>query len=196
MFAGKTEELIRRARRELYAKRSVQVFKPKIDNRYDEADVVTHLGVKYPSIPVSGVEEMSQIIEPETDTVLIEEAQFFDSKLVDLALLLADRGKTVILAGLDMDFRRRPFGPMGDLLAIADEVVKLQAICMHCGAPAIYTYRMVNGKPASFNDPIVLIGAQEKYEARCRRCFALKDEPASRVKMDRLKPRRRPAALR
>jgi len=185
MFAGKTEELIRRARRELYAKRTVQVFKPKIDNRYDESDVVTHLGSKYPSIPVKGVEDMAGLIEASTQTILIEEAQFFDDKLVDLVTGLADQGRTVILAGLDLDFRRRPFGPMGALMTVADEVVKLQAICMSCGAPAMYTYRMVNGKPAHFHDPIVLIGAHEQYEARCRACFSIRGEPAHRVKFSR-----------
>lgn len=177
MFAGKTEELIRRARRSLFARRKVQVFKPSIDKRYDEAMVVTHMGVRHEARPVLDVFELRERIEADTEVVLIEEAQFFDESIVDLAVEMADRGKQVVLAGLDQDFRRQPFGPMPALMAVADEVVKLRAICMHCGAPASHTYRMIDGRAAHWHDPIVLIGATETYEARCRRCFRIRGAP-------------------
>lgn len=174
MFAGKSEELIRLARRALYAKKKVQVFKPVVDNRYHESMVVTHMGVQHQALPVKNVKDLILKIEPATQVVLIEEAQFFDRTLVDLAVTLADKGMDVILAGLDQDFRREPFGPMGELLAVADSVVKLRAICMNCGAPASHTFRVINGKPAHRDDPIILIGATESYEARCRACFKLR----------------------
>ena len=174
MFAGKSEELIRRARRALYAKRKVQVFKPAIDNRYDESKVVTHMGVDHEAVPVKNVADLRAKIERGTQTVLIEEAQFFDESICDLAVELADKGKEVICAGLDQDFRREPFGPMPRLLAVADEVVKLRAICMNCGQTASHTYRQIDGKPAHRDDPIILIGATESYEARCRNCFKLR----------------------
>jgi thymidine kinase len=173
MFAGKSEELIRLARRALYAKRTVQVFKPAVDTRYDEAMVVTHMGVKHEAIPVRDVNDLRAKIDPEADVILIEEAQFFDSSLVQLVVDLADKGREVICAGLDQDFRREPFGPMPQLLAVADNVIKLRAICMKCGAPASHTYRMIDGKPAHLDDPIVLIGATESYEARCRACYRI-----------------------
>ena len=176
MFAGKSEELIRRARRALYAKKRVQVFKPQIDKRYDEVMVVTHMGVKHEAVPVASVNDLAKKLLPATQVILIEEAQFFDRSLVDLSVELADKGKEVVLAGLDQDFRRKPFGPMPELLAIADEVVKLRAICMKCGSPASHTYRVINGKPAHKDDPIILIGATESYEARCRACFELRGE--------------------
>lgn len=174
MYAGKSEELIRRARRALYAKKKVQVFKPAIDDRFDEEHVVTHMGVKHPSKPVRGANELAGLIDKDTDVVCIEEVQFFDRTVVDLLTLLADQGKEVVAAGLDQDFRRQPFGPMADLMAAADEVVKLRAICMQCGRPASHTQRIIDGKPAKWNDPIVLIGATESYEARCRACHQIK----------------------
>ncbi len=174
MFAGKSEELIRRARRALYAKKHVQVFKPSIDRRYDEHMVVTHMGVRHEAISVMNVAGLTEAIEPQTEVICIEEAQFFDPSIVPLVVGLADRGVEVILAGLDQDFRRQPFGPMPELLAVADEVVKLRAICMKCGEPASHTYRMIDGKPAHWDDPIVLIGATESYEARCRKCFRIR----------------------
>jgi thymidine kinase len=173
MFAGKTEELIRRARRALYAKKRVQVFKPKIDDRYHEAMVVTHMGVKHQAIPALTTDDLRKRVQPDTDVVLIEEVQFFDPSIVSLCVDLADSGVEVIVAGLDQDFRRQPFGPMPTLLAVADEVLKLRAICMKCGAPASHTYRQIDGKPAREDDPIILIGATEAYEARCRRCYRL-----------------------
>ncbi len=177
MFAGKSEELIRLARRALYAKKKVQVFKPAIDSRYDESMVVSHMGVKHEAVAVPSVAQLRKAIQPETDVVLVEEVQFFDPSVVALAVELADQGVEFICAGLDQDFRRMPFGPMPTLMAVADEVVKLRAICMKCGEPASHTYRMIDGKPAHHDDPIILIGATEAYEARCRRCFELRSGP-------------------
>jgi len=174
MFAGKSEELIRLARRALYARKRVQVFKPAVDDRYDQTMVVSHMGVKHEAAPVVNVKELKSKLDRDVQIVLIEEAQFFDDSLADLAVELADKGIEVILAGLDQDFRRQPFGPMPRLLAVADEVVKLRAICMNCGAPASHTYRVIDGKPAHKDDPIILIGATESYEARCRNCYQLR----------------------
>ncbi len=180
MFAGKSEELIRRARRALYAKRVVQVFKPSIDKRYDESSVVTHMGVSHEARPVKNTAELREHLDPRVQVLLIEEVQFFDMAIIDLCVKQADKGVDVIVAGLDQDFRRMPFGPMPHLMAVADEVVKLRAICMACGAEASHTYRMINGKPADWNDPIVLIGATEAYEARCRKCFKIRGEPKNK----------------
>lgn len=174
MFAGKSEELIRRARRALYARKTVQVYKPSIDKRYDESMVVTHMGVRHEAEPVSSVAAIREHLQPGTEVVVIEEAQFFDDSIVDLAVELADSGTQVILAGLDQDFRRKPFGPMPALMAAADEVIKLRAICMKCGETASHTYRMIDGRPAHVDDPIILIGATESYEARCRACFEIR----------------------
>jgi thymidine kinase len=177
MYAGKSEELIRLARRALYAKKKVQVFKPAIDSRYDEEMVVTHMGVKHRALPVSSVEALAAAIQPDVDVVCIEEVQFFDDSICPLVEAMADGGIQVILAGLDQDFRRQPFGPMPRLLALADEVIKLRAICVKCGQPASHTYRSIDGKPAHKDDPVVLIGATEHYEARCRNCYELAGSP-------------------
>jgi thymidine kinase len=182
MYAGKSEELIRRARRALYAKKKVQVFKPSLDRRYDEEMVVSHVGAKHHAVPVGSVEELEQTIEGDVDVVCIEEAQFFDPSLVELVVALADEGVEVVLAGLDQDFRRQPFGPMPTLLALADEVVKLRAICLKCGRPASHTYRVIDGRPAHVDDPVILIGATEHYEARCRNCYELRGAPRRRRK--------------
>lgn len=176
MYAGKSEELIRRARRALYAKKKVQVFKPAIDTRYDESMVVTHEGVKHKAVPVRSVAEMAEKIDPEAHVLCVEEAQFFDDSIVALLVSCADAGKEVVAAGLDQDFRRRPFGPMPELMAAADEVIKLRAICMKCGQPASHTYRSIDGQPAHKDDPVILVGAQEVYEARCRNCYRLRGE--------------------
>lgn len=176
MYAGKSEELIRQARRSLYAKKKVQVFKPAIDSRYDETMVVTHMGARHEALPVTSVADMESRLEKGVEVVCIEEVQFFDPSVVDLCVRLADKGVNVICAGLDQDFRRRPFGPMPELLCLADEVVKLRAICMKCGRPASHTYRTIDGKPAHVNDPVILIGATEAYEARCRGCYELRGE--------------------
>ena len=168
MFSGKTEELIRRLRRALYARRSVQVFKHALETRSDLTEIRSHNGLLHEAGAVSTSEELLERIEPETDLVAVEEAQFFDEGIVDACRSLADSGYQVIVAGLDMDFRGRPFGPMPSLLAEADEVVKLRAICARCGRDASRSQRLIDGKPAPASAPTILVGAQETYEARCR----------------------------
>jgi thymidine kinase len=168
MFSGKTEELIRRLRRALYARQSVQVFKHALETRSDLTEIRSHNGLLHEAGAVSTSEELLERIEPETDVVAVEEAQFFDEGIVDACRSLADSGYQVIVAGLDMDFRGRPFGPMPNLLAEADEVVKLRAICARCGRDASRSQRLIDGKPAPASAPTILVGAQETYEARCR----------------------------
>ena len=168
MFSGKTEELIRRLRRSLYARRSVQVFKHALETRSDLTEIRSHNGVPHEAGAVSTSEELLESIKPETDVVAVEEAQFFDEGIVDACRSLADSGYQVIVAGLDMDFRGEPFGPMPTLLAEADEVVKLRAICAVCGRDASRSQRLIDGKPAPASAPTILVGAQETYEARCR----------------------------
>ncbi len=170
MFSGKTEELIRRVRRAQIARQRVQVFKPSLDARYATEHVASHNGLRFIAVPVDSAEEIAKRLDPEADVVAIDEAQFFDESLVTLCDELADRGIRVIVAGLDMDFRGEPFGPMPALLARAEEVTKLRAICVRCGAPASRTQRLISGRPASYDDPVILVGAAETYEARCRHC--------------------------
>lgn len=168
MFCGKTDELIRRLRRATIARQKVQVFKPAIDTRYAEQKVTSHAGSNYEAIPIQSAREIMQHLSSDTTVVAIDEAQFFDEEIVRVVQELADRGLRVIVAGLDMDFRGEPFGPMPILMALAERVDKLQAICMVCGEPATRTQRLVDGKPAHYNDPVVIVGAAELYEARCR----------------------------
>ena len=170
MFSGKTEELIRRLRRALYARRSVQVFKHALDNRSEQTEIRTHNGALHEAVAASTSDELLERVEQTTDVVAIEEAQFFDRGIVDVCKRLADSGHEVIAAGLDMDFRGQPFGPMPLLLAEADEVVKLRAICARCGRDASRSQRLIDGSPAPATAPTILIGAQESYEARCRHC--------------------------
>lgn len=168
MFCGKTEELLRRLRRARIAKQKVQVFKPAIDSRFNEGKVTSHSGLDVDAVPVANSGEILDKLYPDTTVVGIDEAQFFDPGIEDVAVKLADDGLRVIVTGLDMDFRGEPFGPMPQLMARAERVDKLHAICMKCGGLASRTQRLVNGKPAHFNDPVVVVGAQELYEARCR----------------------------
>ena len=168
MFSGKTEELIRRVRRAIIARQKTQVFKPAIDSRYSIQRVTSHNGQGFEAIPVSGPQEILTGLETDTTVVAIDEAQFFDSDIEQVVESLASRGIRVIIAGLDMDFRGEPFGSMPALLSRADEVQKLHAICMVCGEDASRTQRLVNGQPARYDDPIILVGASEAYEARCR----------------------------
>ncbi len=170
MFSGKTEELIRRVRRARIARQKVQVFKPVLDNRYAIEKVTSHNGVHFQATPVQDAAELMARIEPDTTVVAVDEVQFFDWQIAEVCNKLADRGVRVIVAGLDMDFRGEPFGPMPLLMAQAERVDKLQAICVQCGAPASRTQRLINGKPAAYDDPIILVGASEVYEARCRHC--------------------------
>ncbi|OCA88831.1 thymidine kinase [Pseudobacillus wudalianchiensis] len=168
MFSGKSEELIRRVRRAQFAKQSVMVFKPEIDNRYSEDSVVSHNGSAVIAVPVTESAAILAAVSSDIDIVAIDEAQFFDENIVSVAQLLANRGHRVILAGLDQDFRGEPFGPMPNLMAIAELVTKLQAVCTVCGSPASRTQRLIDGQPAGYDDPIILVGAAESYEARCR----------------------------
>jgi len=168
MFSGKSEELIRRVRRAQIARQRVQVFKPALDERYDRRQVASHDGARMEAVPVRTSADILELLEGDVTVAAIDEAQFLDDGIVKVAQVLADRGVRVIVAGLDMDFRGEPFGPMPQILALAESVDKLQAICMVCGAPASRTQRLVNGVPARYTDPIILIGARESYEARCR----------------------------
>lgn len=168
MFSGKTDELIRRLVRATIAKQKVQVFKPAIDVRYAVEKVTSHAGSDYDAIPVQQAAEIREKIEPDTTVVGIDEAQFFDPEVVQVAEELATRGIRVLVAGLDTDFRGEPFGPMPVLMSMAEHVDKLHAICMVCGDDASRTQRLVNGRPARVDDPVVIVGASEMYEARCR----------------------------
>ncbi|RMF50982.1 MAG: thymidine kinase [Anaerolineae bacterium] len=169
MFCGKTEELIRRLRRAAIARQKVQVFKPVIDNRYAYAQVTSHSGSAFDARPIAQAQDMLALLDEDTTVVGVDEAQFFDEDIIAVVRQLADRGIRVILAGLDQDFRGEPFGPMPILMAIAERVDKLHAICMVCGEAASRTQRLVNGEPARYNDPVVIVGADELYEARCRK---------------------------
>jgi len=169
MFCGKTEELIRRLRRARIAKQQVQVFKPVIDNRYNHKKVTSHSGLDVDAHPVQSSQDILQALEPDTTVVGVDEVQFFDEGIVDVVEQLAEKGMRVIVTGLDMDFRGEPFGCMPELMALAEKVEKLQAICMVCGEAASRTQRLVDSKPARYDDPLVVVGAQEMYEARCRK---------------------------
>ncbi|PEL92871.1 thymidine kinase [Bacillus wiedmannii] len=173
MFSGKSEELIRRIRRTQFAKQHAIVFKPCIDNRYSEEDVVSHNGLKVKAVPVSAPKDIFNHVAEEMDVIAIDEVQFFDGDIVEVVQVLANRGYRVIVAGLDQDFRGLPFGQVPQLMAIAEHVTKLQAVCSACGSPASRTQRLIDGEPAAFDDPIILVGASESYEPRCRHCHAV-----------------------
>jgi len=177
MFAGKTEELIRRIKVLEFAKKEILVFKPTIDNRYSDTKVVSHAGSQVDSIICNSAKEILEFVKPNTEVVAVDEVQFFDDDICEVCNTLADRGIRVMVAGLDTDFRGEPFGPMPKLITQAEFVTKLAAVCNKCGAPATRTQRIINGQPASYNDPIILVGASESYEARCRHCHELKDSP-------------------
>lgn len=170
MFAGKTEELIRRINRIKYAKKSVIVFKPAIDNRYDQKQVVSHSNQRIDSIPIDKANEVFNYLKTLPYAVAFDEAQFFDEELIDIVERLANSGVRVIVAGLDQDFRGEPFGIMPTLMAKAEYITKLQGICMVCGSPATRTQRIIDGHPADYDDPTILVSAKEKYESRCRHC--------------------------
>jgi thymidine kinase len=169
MFSGKSEELIRRIRRAEIARLKVQVFKPALDIRFGQDRVSSHSGSQMGALPLRTAREILQLVDPATDVVAIDEVQFFDWDITVVCDRLADQGKRVIAAGLDMDFRGEPFGPMPILMAQAEEVEKLHAICMVCGAPATRTQRLIDGQPAAYEDPVILVGASESYQARCRK---------------------------
>lgn len=170
MFSGKSEELIRRINRARIAKQKVQVFKHCIDDRYAIDHVVSHNGTKTEAIKITKAKDILKYLDEDAFVITIDEVQFFDDEIVDICVKLADAGKRVIAAGLDQDFRGEPFGPTPALMAVAEFVDKMQAICMTCGNPATRTQRLINGKPASYHDPVILVGATESYEARCRKC--------------------------
>lgn len=165
MFSGKSEELIRRLNRARIARQKVQVFKPKIDARYSLEEIASHSGQKHISKPVATAKELMKQIEPDTQVVGIDEGQFFDPEIVAAVNDLANQGKRVIVAGLDQDYTGKPFGPMPQLLSVAEFITKIHAICVKCGATANYTQRTVE------SDELVEVGANDKYEARCRKCF-------------------------
>ncbi len=167
MFCGKTEELIRRVRRAVIARQHAQVFKPMLDDRYSVQHVTSHDGQNIQAQPISSSQELLPLLSPASTVVAIDEVQFFDDGIVEVINELAQRGIRVILAGLDMDFRGEPFGPMPQLLCRAEDVIKLHAICVVCGEEASRTQRLVNGQPAHYNDPVIMVGAAESYEARC-----------------------------
>lgn len=177
MFAGKTEEIIRRVKRLYYAKKKVLVFKPSIDNRYSEDNIVSHNKQTVEAINISDIRDVFNYVDLSTAAVVLDEAQFFSDDIVGVVNELADAGKRVIIGGLDTDFRGEPFGPMPRLLALAESVTKLTAICVVSGEPATRTQRLINGKPANYDDPIVLIGASEAYEPRARRYHIVLNGP-------------------
>jgi thymidine kinase len=171
MFSGKSEELIRRVRRAIIARRRVQVFKSHLDSRYAGLYTVSsHDGAELEATPVDSAAEIFRLVRPESEIIAIDEAQFLDPDILTVARLLAGRGVRVILAGTDTDFRGEPFGSMGDLMAVAEIVDKLQAICVVCGDPACRNQRLLDGRPARYDSPIIMVGGRESYEARCRHC--------------------------
>jgi len=177
MFAGKTEELIRRIKRLEYAKQNVLVFKPRIDDRYATEEIVSHNLSKKPSIIIDKSIEIMKYISQDVDAVVIDEVQFMDFDIIQIAEDLADQGIRVICGGLDSDFRGLPFGPMPELLARAEFVTKLTAICVKSGLPATRTQRIIDGQPAHYNDPIILVGAKESYEPRSRHYHEVPGKP-------------------
>ncbi len=175
MFAGKSEELLRRINRLKYAKKKFLVFKPTIDDRYSETEVVSHSKRSSKAIPIAHSKDIYKYIDNTLDCVCIDEVQFFDKDIIEVADYLANKGVRVICAGLDCDFKGDPFPISAKLLAKAEYVTKLTAICCVCGREATMTQRLIDGVPASKKDPVVLVGASESYEARCRHCHVVKD---------------------
>ena len=191
MFSGKSEELIRRLRRAEIARQRVQIFKPAIDRRYAVAEIVSHSGLGIASDPVGGAAEILDRVDPRTEVVGIDEAQFLGEPLLEAATKLANLGKRVIVAGLDTDFMGRPFEPMPRLLAMAEEITKLLAICVRCGNPAVHTQRLFA------SEDLIVVGAEGMYEARCRRCFDAQlalQKPAEGETVPAGDDNRRPAA--
>ena len=174
MFSGKSEELLRRIKRGVIAKQKVLLFKPSIDNRYDENRVSTHNGNSYDSISIEKSSDILNFVkDTKYDIIGIDEIQFFDNDIAKIINKLADDGIRVIVAGLDMDFKAEPFHPMPEIMAISEMVTKLHAVCNKCGKEASRSQRLINGKPAKYDDPVVVIGASESYEARCRHCHEI-----------------------
>ncbi len=179
MFSGKTEELIRRTRRAIIAKKNVQAFKSHLDSRYSGIhSITTHDGISVEARPIDSPLEIVENVRPDTQVVAIDEAQFLDRGIVQAATALANRGVRVIIAGTDTDFRGEPFGAMPELMAVAEIVDKLHAICVRCGDPACRNQRLIDGRPALYESPTIMVGGTESYEARCRHCHSIprKDE--------------------
>src|SRR5688572_22675550 len=182
MFSGKSEELLRRVRRAVIAKKRVQVFKSHLDDRYAGVFAVSsHDGRTTDAIPVDSSTQIAQRIDPTANVIAIDEAQFLDAGVVALATSLASRGRRVILAGTDTDFRGEPFGPMPQLMAVAEIVDKLHAICVICGSPASRNQRLIGGKPAPYDSPTIMVGASDSYQARCRHCHSCPRADESQV---------------
>ncbi len=173
MFSGKTEELIRRLRRAMIAKKPTVTFKHSLDNYRINKYVASHNGTTIDAFAIDNPLSIYDLIQPDTQVIGIDEGQFFSHELINVILTLLDQGKDVIVAGLNLDFRSVPFGPMPTLMAIADHVTKLSAICVLCGQDAYFSQRLVNDKPAKYNDPLIQPGAQEAYQARCRSCYVI-----------------------
>lgn len=173
MFSGKSEELIRRLRRAEYAKQKIMVFKHSLDARKTIKHVISHNNTKIEALAIANPQAILEHINPAVNVIGIDEVQFFDLSIINIILDLINSGKKVLVAGLDLDFRGIPFGPMPILMALSDKTLKLKAICMTCGGDAHFSQRIVNGAPAKFNDPIILPGAEECYQARCRTCFSI-----------------------
>lgn len=187
MFSGKTEELIRRLRRAQIARQKIQVFKPAIDTRYKKQAIASHNGLQENAIPVDSSLALMANVDPSADVIAIDEVQFFDKDIIECCTELAGSGKRIICAGLDMDFRGVPFGPIPQLLAVAEKISKLQAICVVCGADASRSQRLIEGQPADYDEQIVLVGASEVYEARCRACHQVprREKPANLARVPR-----------
>jgi thymidine kinase len=174
MFSGKSEELIRRLRRAMIARKRVQVFKSRLDERYSGIYTISsHDGRAVDAIPADSAAQIAQQIDPMANVIAIDEAQFLDSGIISLVTSLAARGRRVIVAGTDTDFRGEPFGSMPQLMAIAEVVDKLHAICVLCGGPASRNQRLIGGEPAPYDSPTIMVGSTESYEARCRMCFSI-----------------------
>ena len=182
MFSGKSEELIRRVRRAIIARKRVQVFKSHLDARYAGIySVSSHDGRTVEAIPADNASQIAVKIDPMANVIAIDEAQFLDDAIVPLVTSLAGRGRRVIIAGTDTDFRGEPFGSMPALMAVAEVVDKLHAICVLCGGPASRNQRLISGKPAPYDSPTIMVGSTESYEARCRMCFAAPSKDANQA---------------
>ena len=185
MFSGKTEELMRRLRRAMIARKRVQVFKSHLDSRYAGIfSVSSHDGRSVEAIPIDSSAQVAQRIDPTAHVVAIDEAQFLDDGILDVVATLARRGRRVIIAGLDTDFRGEPFGPMPKLMAVAEVVDKLHAICVLCGAPATRTQRLIEGTPAAWDSATIMVGGREAYEARCRACHVVRRSDEAQRALD------------
>lgn len=186
MFSGKTEELMRRLKRSEHARQGVLTIKHQIDNRSHSATIMSHNGHHRNALPIDGinvgVDKILELTDNNIDVIGIDEVQFFPNRILDIICQLVDEGKRVIVAGLDLDFRGEPFGIMPLLLAIADEVTKLKAICVICAHDAHHSQRIVNGLPARYDDSLILVGASECYQARCRNCYQIDKKPQLIIK--------------